>query len=240
MSPQKFVTRVSEKYFLTEKENFLLIKLALLEENNTLIFQAGQYVSLKINENGERRSYSIANTPEVDHAITLVAEMLPEGKGSTYLKNLKLGDEVELLAPLGQFVVSEQESNLLFVATGSGIVPLYTMICDELINKRNKSQMRLHWGMRSEEDLFWLDNLARLSLAHSNFVFDVVLSLPKEGWNLCVGHVQDCLRRDMAGSTVQDNWSDYVCGNPKMVSEVSQLLVELGMSKERVMYEKYA
>ena len=36
----------------------------------------------------------------------------------TYLKNLKPGDEIKFLAPLGRFIL-EQEKKLLFVATGA-------------------------------------------------------------------------------------------------------------------------
>jgi NAD(P)H-flavin reductase len=237
--PQKFATKVIEKYLLTENGKYLLIKLELLEQNNTLVFAAGQYVSVKVGENGERRSYSIASTPDIDHAVTLVVEIVPGGKGSQFLQNVSIGENVEILAPLGKFVVGEGEDKLLFVATGSGLVPIYTMINDLLINKHESRQIRLHWGMRSEEDLFWFDNLGRLAESHENFVFDVVLSRPNEPWELCRGHVQDCLRRDLGKGELAVGWEAYVCGNQQMVMDVSNTLIELGMPKEKVRYEQF-
>lgn len=237
--PKQYITRVIEKYFLTENNKYLLVKLELTEENNTLVFDAGQYVSVKINEDGERRSYSIASTPDVDHGVSLVAEVIEGGKGSGFLQSLEIGASVEILAPLGRFVASEGTESLLFVATGSGIVPIYSMINDLLINKQTKRQIRLHWGMRQETDLFWFDNLGRLSEEHSNFVFDVVLSKPNSTWGLCSGHVQDCLQRDMGGGVLVAGWEAYVCGNQQMVESVSQSLVALGIPKEKVKHEQF-
>jgi len=239
LAPQKYITKVIEKYYLTENEKYLLVKLELLEENNTINFVAGQYVSVKINELGERRSYSIASTPDVDHAVSLVVEVVPGGKGSEFLSKVEIGDEVEILAPLGQFVIESGNNNLLLVATGSGIVPIYSIICDLLINQQNSRQIRLHWGMRREEDLFWFDNLGRLAEEHPNFVFDVVLSKPSLEWGLCRGYVQDCMRRDLNQGVLRENWMAYVCGNPQMVEDVIETLMELGLTKDKIRQEKY-
>ena len=238
VKPQKFSARVSEKYFLTDNQKFLYVRFELISPDR-MNFEAGQYVSIKIGESEERRSYSIATTPDNDHGFALVVEILPEGKGSQYLKQLQLGDSVEVLAPLGRFVIEPTTQNkLLFVGTGSGIVPLYSMISDLLINKNEMRQIRLHWGLKNEESTFWFDNFERLAEEHPNFVFDPVMSQPSEGWDLCTGHVQDCLRRDFGEPKLAD-WSGNICGNPKMVEDVSILMQTLGMKPENVHHEKY-
>jgi NAD(P)H-flavin reductase len=123
------------------------------------------------------------------------------------------------------------------VATGSGIVPIYSMINDLLINQHETRQIRLHWGLRDEANMFWFDNFERLMGEYPNFVFDPVLSRPGEEWSLCSGHVQDCLKRDFALGI--DGWSGYVCGSPTMVEEVSQVLSELGMDAADIHHEKF-
>ena len=243
--PQKYTARVSDKYFISDNERFLYVKFELISPDR-ISYQAGQYVSIKINEEGERRSYSIASTPDDNHGFHLLVEITPEGKGSEFLKKIEIGTEVEILAPLGRFAVNEPnraviQSKLLFVAMGSGIVPLWSMINDLLINKAETRQMRLHWGMRSEEDLFFVDNLERLVQEHPNFVFDVVLSKPGEEWDLCTGHVQDCLSRDFSADGGQGlvGWEGYVCGSPERVVEICTKLEELGMKKEDIYHEKF-
>lgn len=240
--PEKFTARVSDKYYVSDNERFLYIKFELVLPDRMSFF-AGQYVSLKIGETGERRSYSIASTPDDNHGFHLLTEVVDQGKGSEYLKNIAIGGVVEVLAPLGRFTVTPPKSGtveqrkLLFVATGSGIVPIYSMINDLLINQRDPRQMRLHWGMRSEADLFFVDNLARLSASHSNFVFDIVLSKPSEEWDLCSGHVQDCLSRDFAKGLI--DWQAYVCGKTDKIVDICHKLEELGMEKNNIYYEKF-
>ena len=235
---QKFLAKVSDSYFINENENFLLVKFELTNPDR-IVFQSGQYVSLRVNAEGERRSYSIVSTPDVNHGFSLLAEIVPNGKGSQYLQSLNPGAEVEIMAPMGRFVVQTGSDKLLLVATGSGIAPIYSMIEDLLINKRDVRPMRLHWGMRDEKHLFWFDNLQRLSEEHKNFVFDVVLSTPSEAWSLCSGHVQDCLGRDFDNEDLI-KWGAYICGNPKMVTEVSELLIKMGMPESNVNHEKFS
>lgn len=240
VKPVQYKARVSDKYFVSENERFLYVKFELVSPGH-LACLAGQYVSLKINEKGERRCYSLVSTPDNTHGFHLLAEMVDGGKGSDFLKNLLVGDEVEALAPLGRFVINDIDlkKKLLFVATGSGIVPIYAMIQDLLINKLETRQMRLHWGMRREEDLFFVDNLERLASEHPNFVFDIVLSRPSSEWSLCTGHVQDCLQRDFSAQGLEE-WEAYLCGMPTKVTDISAKLVELGMKKENIYHEKFA
>lgn len=251
--PQKYIARVSDKYCVSENEKYVYIKFELVSPDR-ISFEAGQYVSIKINEAGERRSYSIASTPSDDHGFHLLVEIVEGGKGSNFLNNLVVGQEVEVLAPMGQFVVNADtsarqhintctrenvETKLLFVATGSGIVPLWSMINDQLITKSEKRQMRLHWGMRSEDDLFFVDKLERLANEHSNFVYDVVLSKPSLEWGLCSGHVQDCLERDFGPKAGLVEWEAYVCGRPEMIEAVSSKMIALGMLTQNIHHEKY-
>jgi NAD(P)H-flavin reductase len=236
--PEQFKVRVSDTYFVSENEEFLYIKFELVSPDR-ITFESGQYVSIRVNELGERRSYSIANTPDDTHGFHIVAKIIPGGKGSEYLKSLKNGAEIELLAPLGRFVAQPQLSDkLLFVATGSGIVPIYSIITDLLINKHETKPIRLHWGLRDESHMFWFDNFERLMGIYPNFVFDPVLSRPSQNWSLCSGHVQDCLMRDF-GEKKLTEWQGYVCGNPPMVEEVTAQLISLGMPEELVHSEKF-
>lgn len=237
--PQKFTARVSDKYFVSDNQKYLYLKFELVLPDR-MQFQAGQYISLKVNEQGERRSYSIASTPDLNHGFHILAEVIPGGKGSEYLKGLKNGDVIEMLGPLGRFVPSmEGASKYLFVATGSGIVPIYSIINDLLVNKHETKQIRLHWGLRDERHMFWFDNLERLMELYPNFVFDPVLSQPETEWRLCSGHVQDCLTRDFPAQGALKDWQGYVCGNPEMVEQVTAKLEELGMEAKVIHHEKF-
>lgn len=237
---QRFTARVSDKYFVSDNNRFLCVKFELVLPDRITFF-AGQYGSIKINENGERRSYSFLSTPDNNHGFQILAEIVENGKGSNFLRDIKIGEVVDVLAPLGRFVVKPSGNKLLFVATGSGIVPIMSMINDLLITRREKKSMRLHWGMKSEQDLFFIDNLERLAEAHPNFVYDIVLSRGSEEWELCRGHVQDCLRRDFASMSDElKGWDGYLCGHPDKVLAISETLKELGMQADNIVHEKFS
>ena len=242
--PQKYTARVSDKYFVSDNEKFLYVKFELITPDR-ISYQAGQYVSILINELGERRSYSIASTSSDEHGFHLIVEINEAGKGSSFFKNIQIGQEVEVMAPLGQFIIKPLNQNtikpfenkLLFVATGSGIVPIWSMINDLLINKAETRAMRLHWGMRNEEDLFFVDDLNQLTEEHPNFVFDIVLSKASDDWDLCSGHVQDCLKRDFV--TGLDGWEAYVCGKPEVVADLVDTLTKLKINPVDIYHEKF-
>ncbi|KKS61692.1 MAG: Oxidoreductase FAD-binding domain protein, partial [Candidatus Collierbacteria bacterium GW2011_GWF1_42_50] len=148
-------------------------------------FIPGQFVSLKVNEEGLRRSYSVASLPNKKN-IELVVDVAPMGVGSKYVLGLKVGDLVEVLGFLGKFVVSDDtlltQKKLLFVGTGAGAAPLKPMIEDLLINKGFRGQIHLVWGMRFEKDLYWLAELDKLQREYDNFHLDIALSHPGEKW----------------------------------------------------------
>lgn len=233
--PRAYRARLSDSYYLDEGKKFLLLKFELVTPNNVK-YLAGQYLNIKINDVGVRRSYSIVSTPDMSHSVSILADISPDGQGSRFLRDLKHGSEVELLMPMGRFVVEGAGEKLLFVATGAGIAPIMAMINDLLVNKKEQRPVRLHWGMRYEKDLFWIDNMERLMEEYDNFVFDLVVSKPNDGWKLCWGRVTDCIARDFEN---MDGWSAYLCGGDSMIADVKTLLVSKGMDEGLIHQERF-
>lgn len=217
-------------------------------------FLAGQYVIVTIEEaHGIRRNYSIASSPSMDHAIELLVDVKPQGEGSLYLASLSPGDEVEFAGPFGNFVVKADEqvthgekaaTDLLFVATGSGISTIRSMILDQLMNKKNQNPIRLWWGMRYPEDCFWIEDFDQLEKEYPNFKWDLVLSKPPEAWPLHSGHVTPHLVRyvEQSGSPGGPGprpFSFYLCGSQNMIVDVSTELEQAGINKAQIHYEKF-
>jgi len=232
---QQFKGKVSEHILMNEKFQYLHIELM---EPHRIEFKAGQFVSIDVG--GERRSYSIASVPAMDHAIEICVDISPGGKGSTYLKNLKPGDVVSFLGPLGEFVIKEEnkekEKKLLLIATGSGIASIRSMVLDLLEEKNDKRFIKLHWGLRFVEDMFWEDDFRRLHKHYDNFNFHLTLSKPPEKWPLCSGHVTECVEVEIKLGV---DWGVYLCGNKAMIDEVSELVQKKGVVKEQIYFEKF-
>ena len=233
---QQYKARLSDKIVFNDKFTQLYFE---MENPHRFEFYAGQYISLKVAANGTRRSYSICSSPDKEHGFELLFDIVPNGIGSHFLADLPFGSEVELLAPLGKFTVPEEvvhQFPLIFVATGSGIAPLRSMILDQLQIKQNKQPMILHWGLRYVEQLFWEDEFEELAEKYPNFHFHPVISQPLPEWPLCQGRVTDCLRTHQQ----IPNAHYFLCGNDKMVIDVMTLLQSQSVNPEFIHHEKFS
>src|SRR3989304_2308619 len=70
---------------------------------------------------------------------------------------------------------------------------LRSMIHSLLEDKQYRGPVDLHWGMRFQDDLFWVQEFENLATSFSNFKFDISLSKVDDRWHACWGHVNDCL-----------------------------------------------
>lgn len=222
-------------------ERFVEMHFELVEPSR-LKFVAGQYVMISIPETGHKRSYSITSTPSVEHAFELLVDLAPQGPGTTYLKSLTAGQEIQLLAPVGNFVLADPrseagqvEQELFFVATGSGIAPFKSMINDLLIEQNDSRPITLIWGLHSEADQFWYDDWQILARENNNFSFQPVLSQPQSQWPFHKGYVTDVL-------SIMDDFANrgfYLCGNSQMIKDARELLTQKGVAVENIHNEAF-
>jgi len=233
-TPQRATARLADKRVHNSKFTQYFFELI---EPHEITFQAGQYVSIQVSSQGERRSYSIASTPAISHGFELLIDSTPQGLGTQYLDKLALGEAVNVLIPLGLFTIpnDQTEESLIFVGTSSGVAPFKSMILDQLQVKHDQRQMTLYWGMREVTQLFWQDEFQELAESFPNFHFHPVISQALPAWPLCRGRVTDCLRtHDFASSA-----GYYLCGNAPMLKDVLAFLQEKGIKEEQIHHEKF-
>src|SRR5262245_38697148 len=102
-------------------------------EGGAFDFVAGQFVSMTIMHEGREltRAYSIASPPRGDDRFELCLNRVPNGAFSKYLCDLEPGASMAFNGPHGFFTVQlPVERDLLFVATGTGIAPIRSMLAD--------------------------------------------------------------------------------------------------------------
>src|SRR5687768_13916308 len=69
-------------------------------------YKPGQFLTLLIPIDGklERRSYSMSSCPHTDKELCVTVKRVANGKVSNYLnENLKVGQEIEVMEPMGNF-----------------------------------------------------------------------------------------------------------------------------------------
>ncbi|MFC1768776.1 ferredoxin--NADP reductase [Nanoarchaeota archaeon] len=233
MKPIKLVAKVTEvvKYGPAN----LHFKLSLNEE---IEFEPGQYVMLLLKDkdgNTARRAYSIASAPKDKKKIELLITLIPGGLASGFFEKLKVGDEINLLGPMGIFKIKEPVSDpVYFIATGCGLAPLRAMVAD-LLGKGIKSEVVLLYGYRHECDLLdkdYLDHLKR----YPNFKSITTISQPKGKIKGHVGRVTALVDEYI---TPKEDTQVYVCGRPDMIEDMKKLLIKKGIKSENIIYERW-
>src|ERR1700758_866454 len=94
-------------------------------------FVPGQWLSLTTNKpDGEEitRAYSIASPPAGDNKFALCLNRVQDGFMSNFLCDLKEGAELSAQGPFGDFILRPPMRDTLFIATGTGIAPLRSML----------------------------------------------------------------------------------------------------------------
>ena len=231
---QHYTAKLAEKIVYNPKFEQYAFELI---QPNELQFQAGQYVSFAVSEQGHRRAWSICSSPVVSHRFEILIDPAPMGIGTQFLQKLQPGDEVQVLGPMGKFVVDDSgaEQALAFVATGVGITPFRSMLLDLLQVKKDPRPMILHWGLRHVEEMIWQDEFQELAENFDNFQFHPVISRASQEWPLCRGRVTDCL--DIHEQPANSGY--YLCGSDQMISDVKNLLTGRGVPAERIHHEKF-
>jgi NAD(P)H-flavin reductase len=212
------------------------IELRLLEPKE-IHFKAGQFVSFEVPSSGRvavlTRPYSIASPPDISDRITLVFNLVAGGPGSTYLFGLREGDKTQFKGPAGSFYLREDGRDLLLVATGTGIAPLRSMLLAELA-RDSPRRVTLIWGLRSQRDLCYQEELSELIRSHPRCSVLTTLSRPEPGWAGLTGRVTAFVEKDIISVK---NLSVYLCGNGRMIKEVTAILNGKGLCP--IYREKY-
>jgi CDP-4-dehydro-6-deoxyglucose reductase len=204
------------------------IRLTLVEPPG-IRFAAGQFVSFEIDRAGSpfpaTRPYSIASSPRERTSIELAFNRVPEGPGSSYLFSLQNGDDTTFKGPVGSFTLRDNARDVLFVATGTGIAPIRSMLL-ALADAGSTRRITLYWGLRSERDLYYEDELALLRNRLPRFSVTTTLSRPSERWRGAVGRVVPLVVNDI---TSVANLDAYVCGNGSMIRDVRDAIRRKGL-----------
>jgi CDP-4-dehydro-6-deoxyglucose reductase, E3 len=209
-----------------------------LIEPKTIAFKPGQFISFEMPDphTGRllTRAYSIASQPSRSGVITLLFNLVSGGPGSGFLFHLKAGEKIQFKGPAGHFYLREDpERELLFVASGTGIAPIRSMLLANA-ERSNPRPATLFWGLRSQRDLYDQGELAELSNRIPTLTVITTLSRPEPGWSGESGRVLRLIEERIISVK---NFSVYLCGNSGMIADVTSLLRNKGLCP--IYREKY-
>lgn len=211
-------------------------------DGEPLAFQAGQWVSLclPLAEGEARRAYSIASPPDGTPRLEVAVTKVDGGAGSSFLHDLAEGATLRAIGPQGFFTRAPTAGHpSLFVGTGTGVTPLRSMIKDALAHGE-RAPMTLLFGVRTEEDRLYADELDALAASHPNLRVIYTLSRSGPGWTGPTGYVQTHVEKLWRELEASGPPHAYVCGLERMVGSVRDLLrKQMGVDRKQVHSERY-
>ena len=188
-------------------------------------FLEGQY--LDIIQNSIRRSYSISSTAN-EKEISLLIKRFDNGKMSDYWFNhAKENDLLRVEGPKGTFFLRDHTKPLLYLATGTGIAPIISILksLDENPDYNQKNTITVYWGNRRPEEFVWQPEFKKI-----NVEFIKVCSKSNQDWVSETGYVQNIAIQKQPGLV---DCAVYACGSNDMIQSAKQLFTKAGLPENQ-------
>jgi CDP-4-dehydro-6-deoxyglucose reductase len=213
--------------------------LQLAFDDGPVSFTAGQWVDLYVPtaSGPQKRAYSIASAPD-DPTLELAVTLVGTGTASPALHALTPGSVLEVEGPFGFFTHDSAlaATPCLFVATGTGLSPLRSMLF-AWRKRAQRAPITLLFGVRTQADVLWGEELAGWAREIPEFSLEVTLSRPDVGWAGRSGYVQAHVA-ELARALAEPHV--FICGLNRMVGAVRALCKEeLGYDRRRIHSERY-
>jgi ferredoxin-NADP reductase len=208
-----------------------------------LRYTPGQWISLRLPVGDKPplvRAYSLATPPAPDGRLTLCFDRIEGGLGSEYLWSAEPGTTVEFTGPVGNFTLPDTDSDLVFVAQYTGIVPFRAMLpalASDPAFARSGRRVHLVYGARQREDLVYYDELRTLAQSAAWFDFHPVVLEGAVEDEAATGSEQDVL------SAWAESWKPFtpmVCGVREFTFPIRAFFIDqMGFERRSVKVENY-
>lgn len=217
------IVKILEANFITHD-----VKRFLIEKPKGYTFIPGQGADVSINQpewKDKPRPFTFTGLNKWEH-LELMVKIYANNNGVTkQLARLNAGDELILHDVFGAI---QYKGPGVFLAAGSGITP-FIAIFRELAKNKQIGSNKLIYSNKTSEDIILGPEL--LDILKDNFIN----VLTREN---VVGFLDKHISRDFIIEYVQDfSKPFYICGPDKFVSDMVNILVDLGAKMEALVIE---
>ena len=238
LNVRMFTSTVESVAGLTEDIKEIRLRLAESAEIN---HRPGQYVQVRYpSPDGDIfRAYSVSSPGYESDIVELVVRLVPGGIASTYLHNLKVGDNVNFTGPYGEFMLNEDPSTeIVLVGGGCGMAPMKNIIYS-LYDRWPQRSCRLFFGCRTARDIFYLEQFEQLAEKHPDFHVVYALSdklRPDEKWGGEIGFIHQAVDKKLQQGVARQA---FLCGPEPMIAATKKILRAKGLRPENIFYDKF-
>ena len=187
------------------------------------------------------------------------------GIASSYIFSLKPGDKVLMSGPYGEFHVKMQNAEcgnakhstksmrnnsqlpeMVWIGGGAGMAPLRAQIMHltRTLNVRDR-EMHYFYGARALNEVFYLNDFRQLEKDFPNFHFHLALDRPDPtadaaGVPYTPGFVHNVMYDTyLKGHRAPEDIEYYMCGPGPMSAAVVNMLDNLGVAPENILYDDF-
>ncbi|MBK7659903.1 MAG: NADH:ubiquinone reductase (Na(+)-transporting) subunit F [Betaproteobacteria bacterium] len=197
------------------------------------------------------RAYSMANYPNEKGLLLFTIriafppgykEEIPPGIMSSWVFNLKEGDEVTVSGPFGEFFARDTKREMCFIGGGAGMAPMRSHIFDQFHRLHTRRKATYWYGARSLKEAFYQDEFDAIAKANPNFTWHLALSepLPEDDWTGYTGFIHNVLRDEyLKNHPAPEDIEYYMCGPGPMNNAVIAMLLDLGVERENIMLDDF-
>jgi len=201
-------------------------------------FEAGQFLRFRVPGSDEWRSYSMASSPMKPHEMDFLVRLIDGGRMSRWLvDDCEPGALIDAEGPFGSFFLRPARGKHIFIAGGTGLAPILSMIEALRYASGPKPDILVSFGCNSPDQLFALDALELYSQWLPSF--EARVSLLEEGGP------QKCRRGNPVDAITANDIGDaahtvaYLCGPPAMIDAARRHLGSLGVPDNQIFNETF-
>lgn len=212
----------------------------VLELDRSISFTPGQHADLSVSSVEGPRTYSFAFAP-VYAAVSKVHFHVRHVPGGAFTDWLfggdRVGQELNLTGPDGEFYLKVRDKPILCIAGGSGLAPILSILQSAQLYGSPRP-VTLLYGARTQAHLYCLEEIEKLRQEWPTpFTFVPVLSEedPASSWTGARGLVTDQIAslKELAGHDV------YLCGPPPMIDAAEAVLIEADVPQDAISADRF-
>lgn len=209
-------------------------------------YNPGQYLTLCADYLGAeiRRSYSICSAPHESELRVAIKRVEDGIFSSKIIDTLHPGDIIEVLTPEGRFTTeinSNQSKQYLFIAAGSGITPILSLI-KSILHEESNSNVNLLYGNQYQEDIIFKEELLALKNIYlQRLSIHFILSKEFTEEENFYGRI-DANKIKLFHNILYDlHQIDHVfiCGPEAMIIEINHTLHEMSVPHSKIHVELF-
>jgi dihydroorotate dehydrogenase electron transfer subunit len=202
-------------------QNYFKLALRLPEDSVQPI--PGQFYNIRCSETTDpllRRPFSLHRLIQDQNLLHIEILYRVIGKGTDWLSKRKKEEILDVVGPLGNgFLMEEDPENILLIARGIGIAPLYGL-GEESLKKNKKKKIFLLIGARLKERIFYEEECKKIG---------EVFLYTDDGSKGFHGRAPDLLLHLLKHKKLPQDLLLYACGPNLMLKELSEISNRFGL-----------